>query len=187
MLKKLNQLSNIQTGIYEKSGFAGEVIYIQGRHINAERKIDPFIEPELQMSEKTRRHFLNEGDILFTSKGANLGAVVISQMSNPAVASSMFLVLRDIDKNVVLPEYVAWYLNHPRTQKFLLGSMKGTSLLSITKDDIGNLEIPVPSVQRQQKIIAFEALITKENQLIHKIARLRAVLNNYLLINATNE
>jgi len=87
---------------------------------------------------------LKMGDVLFLAKGESNFAVVYDK-EIPAVASSVFLVLRS-NQQKVAPEYLAWYLNQEPSQK-LLGKIKeGTSVTNISKAALESFEIKLPSL-----------------------------------------
>jgi len=184
---KIFDIAIIQTGIYAKPDPVGEVLYIMGRHFDLDKKIDPAIQPELQLNEKTKKHLLRTGDILVASKGHDLFSAVFHSMKYPAVASSMFIILKLHDPQIILPEYLAWHLNHPKTQKILSGSSKGTALRSITIDIIGNLEIPIPPLQKQIALLNAMSLLAKETQLKAKIESLTNSIIQHQLLSAISE
>jgi restriction endonuclease S subunit len=187
MKKRICDIAKIQTGIYAKPDPVGEVLYLMGRHFNSDKRIDPAIQPELQLNDKTKKHLLRTGDILVASKGFDLFSVVFHPLKYPAVASSMFIILKLNDPQIILPEYLAWYLNHPKTQKILSGNSRGTALQSITKDIIGNLEIHVPSVQKQRALLNAMSLLAREAQLKSKIENLRDSIIQHQLLTAISE
>ena len=187
MKRKIYDIAIIQTGIYVKPDAVGEVLYLMGRHFDSDKKIDDDIKPELQLNDKTKKHLLQTGDILVASKGHDLFSVVFHSLKYPAVASSMFIILKLYDPQIILPEYLAWHLNHPKTQKILSGSSKGTSLQSITKDIIGNLELPIPPVQKQRALLYVMTLLAREAQLKSKIENLRNSIIQHQLLSAISE
>jgi restriction endonuclease S subunit len=187
MKKKVFDIAIIKTGIYAKPDPTGEVLYLMGRHFNAGKLIAPAIQPELQMNEKTKKHLLQVGDILVASKGHDLFSVVFHPLKYPAVASSMFIILKLHDTQIILPEYLAWYLNHSKTQKILSGSSKGTALRSITKDIIGNLEIPIPLVHKQRALLNAISLLERDTLLKGKIENLRNSIIQHQLLTAISD
>jgi len=187
MKKKVCDITLIQTGIYAKPDPVGEVLYLMGRHFNSDKQIDPAIQPELQLNDKTKKHLLQTGDILVASKGHDLFSVVFHPLKYPAVASSMFIILKLHDPHTILPEYLAWHLNHPKTQKILSRSSKGTSLRSITKDIIGNLEVPIPPVRKQKALLNAMSLFTREAQLMSKIENLKNSIIQHQLLSVISE
>ncbi len=79
--------------------------------------------------------------------------------------------------DLLLPEYLAWIINHPKTQNILSGSSKGTALPSVTKDDVGNLEILVPTIEKLRSVLKVYGLFQKERDLRLKLdALVRSVI-----------
>ena len=161
-MKKLSTLVNMQTGIYSKPQPNGQVYYVQARHFDDNKEFISSVKPDLELEPKLEKHYLQLGDVLVAAKGANHFAVAYKAIIKPAVASSMFIVLRIKDINILLPEFLTWFINNPTTQAILAGSEKGTSIPSINKGDIESLEISLPSVQKQQSILKIQALRQKE-------------------------
>ncbi len=127
--------------------------------------------------------FLKKGDILFAAKGTKNFAACYENEDMPAVASTSFFVIRLNDKNV-LPGYLNWFLNHPGTQTVLKGYARGTSIASISKAVLSELEIPVPSIQKQELILQLNKLRNKEKNIKQQIENLREKEIQNLLINA---
>ncbi|MCX6249825.1 MAG: restriction endonuclease subunit S [Bacteroidetes bacterium] len=165
MRRTIIEIASIQTGVYAQTSSNGHFYYIQARHFDHNRQFITAVKPELSFDEKLEKHILHKGDVLVAAKGYDRFAVAYSNIPHPAVASSMFIVLRIIDKNQILPEYLAWFINHPKTQNILSLSSKGTALPSVTKDDVGKLEILIPSIEQQKSVLKLYELFQKERQL----------------------
>ena len=82
----------------------------------------------------------------------------------PAIASSVFLVLRP-KKNIINQNYLAWYFNHPETQKTLTGISKGSTIPSLSKKTLSEMIISLPGLELQEKIVEFEELRNKESKI----------------------
>lgn len=179
---ELRKLASVQTGIYAKPSISGEVIYLQARHFNAEREFDRTVSPDLPLDNKTERHLLLDGDIIVASKGFSNFAVVYYESLGPAVASSMFLVIKNLQTNVILPEFLEWFLNLPQTSVYFQNSAKGTGLPSIGKTVLENLKIPVPDIEKQNIILKINKIRCKEDAIETKIQKLKEkVINHYLI------
>ena len=172
MKVRLSDIAKIQSGIYAKPELAGEVYYVQARHFDRHHQFNTSVKPDLKADGKIDKHFLQAGDLLVAAKGSDHFAVEYKGIIKPAVASSMFMVVKIQDKRI-LPTFLAWFINHPQTQNLLTGSAKGTSLPSITNTDLGSLEIPVPSIEKQKLILQIHELHLRENRLKEQINGLR--------------
>jgi len=185
--KAIIEIALIQTGVYAQTSSNGHLYYIQARHFDTNRQFIKRVKPELPFYEKLEKHILQTGDVLVAAKGYDRFAVAYRGIPWPAVASSMFIVLCIIDKNKILPEYLAWFINHPKTQSILSGCSKGTALPSVTKDDVGKLEILIPSVEQQKSVLKVYELFQKERQLKLKLDTLTKSKIQQQIFNAISE
>jgi len=179
----IKNVSNIQTGLFAQPAGKGDAVYLQARHFNESGELVSVLYPDLKDDYISDKHRLKPGDVLFAAKGTKNFAVVYEDDYPPAVASTSFFVIRITD-DTLLPKYAAWFLNHPDTQEFLKGKAKGTSMPSIKKADLEELEIPVPSLEKQQLIIQLGALSRREAELRHEILSKRQQIVNQQIINA---
>ena len=118
---------------------------------------------------------LNYGDVLFAAKGTKNFATWYKSETQLSVASTTFFVisLKENLKKEIIPEYLAWYLNQPFAQNFLKARARGTSMVSISKAVLEELEIPIPDLQRQQTILKITHRRKTEKELQQKISMLR--------------
>lgn len=181
---KIKDIASVQSGIYEQPKPFGNVYYIQARHFDKNHKLIDTLIPELPLSSRLESHFLEKGDVILAAKGTDNFAVAYQERIHPVVASSTFLVMRLRDKEEVIPEYVSWFLNLRKTQLFLRGCSKGTSIPSVTKSDVENIDIPLPSVETQKLILRIEELLNNEKVLRRKIESLKDSLIQQNLLNA---
>ena len=75
--------------------------------------------------------------------------------NQPAVASTSFFVIRLADnfRNKILPGFLVWLINNPGSQNFLKGKAIGTSMVSISKPVLEELEISIPDILTQKAIL----------------------------------
>jgi restriction endonuclease S subunit len=84
----------------------------------------------------------------------------------------------------LLPQYLAWFLNSHTTQTLLKGQAIGTSIPSISKQVLENLEIAVPGIKIQKAILQITKLRNKEKSLKLEIETLREKQIQQQIINA---
>ena len=120
----------------------------------------------------SEKHLLKEGDVLFAVKGNKNFLTVFENHNEAAVASTSFFVIRITDKKIE-PHYLVWLLNSHSIQKELKGQALGTSIPSISKQVLENLEISVPRIDTQKIILQITELRNREKTLKQKIETLR--------------
>ncbi len=183
MRTTVKDITTIQTGLFAKPTGKGEVVYLQSKHFDEFGQLTAVLYPDLSADNISEKHLLNVGDILFAAKGSKNFAAVYEANNPIAVASTSFFVLKIKDENV-LPEYLAWFLNHPQTQSLLKGKARGTSIPSITKSVLESFEIGIPSLEKQKLIIRLAELALKESELRANILSQRKLLIEQQIINA---
>lgn len=178
---KLKDIATIQTGVYLKSALSPDTCYLQVNDFDEEGNIRPTVRPTTTISPKAARHLLTANDLLLAAKGGKNFCAIAPTQLGPCVASPSFLIIRIDDATRVLPEYVCGFLNLPTTRQLLNAQSKGTSIASLSKTDIEELEIPLPSLKRQQTCIALIRLQRREQALYKAIAECRRQLIDYKL------
>ena len=187
MQASIKNIAKLTTGVYSKTSSMGDVYYIQGRDFDQYGRLKSNLRPSVIRSNTIEKHILSYGDVLITAKGFDHNAISYKCEVAPAVASSMFILIRDIDQNVVLSDFLVWYLNHPNTQAYLARMAKGTALPAINKKIIGNLEVPIPSLEKQKIIMHIGSLRIREKQLKNDLVAMQETLINQQLLNALNQ
>jgi restriction endonuclease S subunit len=180
---EIKHIASIQTGLFAKPEIEGDIVYLQDKHFDENGRLKTSLNPDLKADNITEKHFLRNGDVLFSAKGTKNFAAVYEIHNEPAVASTSFFVIRLSDKKV-LPEFLVWYLNHPTTQKFLKGNAIGTSIPSISKSVLEDLEISIPTIETQNVILQISKLRGTEKKLQQQINALRETQIQQQIINA---
>lgn len=188
MKTTLKHISTIHTGLFAKTISEGEIVYLLSKHFDENRVLKQFLQPGLKADYLTEKHLLRHGDVLFAAKGTNNFAALYENKNKPAVASTSFFVIRlqEEFQKKILPGFLVWFINHPVSQKFLKGNAIGTSMVSISKAVLGELEISIPSLRTQKAILQITNLRNEEKKLQHQIALLREQQIQQQIINFIN-
>ena len=179
----IKDITHIQTGLFAKPSGLGELVYLQSKHFDEYGQLHSVLHPDLVAEGISEKHLLKDGDVVFAAKGTKNFAAVFENHNEPSVASTSFFVIRPID-NKVLPQFLAWFLNNPVTQTLLKGQAIGTSIPSISKQVLENMEITVPSIETQKTILQITKLRNKEKSLKQEIETLREKQIQQQIINA---
>ena len=117
------------------------------------------------------RYLLQAGDLLFQSRGSRYPVAVV-EPGTRCIAAAGLHVIRP-DRAQVLPEYLAWWLNRPASQaKFSAQLARGSHVPFVSKADLDAFEVPLPSLDRQSRILEVERLRRQEQELATRIMQL---------------
>ncbi len=95
-------------------------------------------------------------------------AVYITEEYTDLVIPSHFVLIRDINEEVALPQYISWYLNTDRIKKMFRMSSTG-SLKQIRPTMIGEVDIKPPTTERQRQIVEIYNITQKELGLLKRL------------------
>lgn len=168
----LKNITKIQAGYFTQPAGFGDLTYLQVKYFDENGNLSASIFPDLMESDISEKHVLQNGDILFAAKGTKNFASVYSESIGRAVASTAFFVIRIIEPNL-FPEYLAWQLNHPNIMNLLKSQAIGSSTPSISKQVLENVQLYVPTFEKQKLIIAISKKLHEEAELKQKIQALR--------------
>lgn len=118
------------------------------------------------------RDLLKPGDVLFRGRGANYRCVVAGDLPPGAVAAAPLHVLT-VTRAGILPDYVAWYVNQPLCQAALAAEARGTHVPSVSREAFARLEVPIPPLAEQHRVVEINRLLREERRLCEELARRR--------------
>ncbi len=152
---------------------AGDVRILQIRDLRLNRVLKA-IDLPLVKSPRGRVTVLEPGDIIIPARGEHYRAVSFT-LSEPTLASSQLLTLR-VTSDTVLPSYLCWALNQPGPQHTLRNESRGTNMPLLTRQGLGAVQVPLPSLGTQQKIIDLQQLWEQEQQLTQQLLNNRETM-----------
>ncbi|MCG2420083.1 restriction endonuclease subunit S [Aequorivita sp. F47161] len=140
----------------------------------------------IDAAEVKEKYYLEKGDILFISKGANNFATVFELDDVlPSVASSVFYVIK-VDALKAEPNFVAWYINKSKVQQYFQEYAVGTYSLSINKEVVENIPLQLPPLEIQIKIAKVAMLAQKEQYIYKSLKEKRNQLLEAQLLESIN-
>lgn len=141
------------------------------------------IEPNESVNQDS---FLRSGDVLFPNRGTRTTALAYRRDLPRTLVGAQFFVLRP-DAERVLPEYLAWFLRTEEAARYFAERRKGTYVKIIQRSDLAEMEMPVPSLDVQQKIVEAAGLALRERILAERLASLKWKLARGLLSKAVSD
>ncbi len=166
---RLGKIANIQVG-YQSRGRIEEDLDGNYAIIRSQNFYDAGI---LSLSEAMhfsptidpQKYLVDAGDILVQARGQNHFAFLLENETNNTVASNSFYIVRLKEHNKVIPAYLAWWLNLTMVQAYFQ-QVRGVSTIPfISKADLQNTRIRVPSIGTQKNINQLMQLWQREQKL----------------------
>jgi hypothetical protein len=160
----------------------GGVLAIQLRDISPDGLLDPERLTRVQLEDLADRYFVRAGDVVFRSRGErNTASALDGRLQEPALAVLPLMVLRP-KRYVVTPAYLAWAINQPPAQRHFGIAARGTNIRMIPRSSLDDLELDVPDIATQEKIVAVDALAERERELSQFAAETRRKMMSLILV-----
>jgi len=181
-------IADIRFGSSYKSSEKGAVAYFQVNNLNENGQIDEnqivYVKEGVDVDEDD---YLQSDDILLPAKGSKFSSAIVPEKYNRAsVASSSLFVIRTRG-NEVLPEYLQWYLNLPRTRWELEKGATGTNISSLSIKYLRKLKFDLPNLDVQKKIVSLKNLEEKESEILSRLLVARKKLVQAITKNILNQ
>ena len=182
---RLADLCDIHSGYTARSKLEplqkGGVPAIQLSDVGGEDAFSPNTLARYDIGNVTEHHLVRGGEVIFRPRGPHGIAITIPEdVPEPAVVILPLIIIRP-DRNRVLPEFVAWAINQPRAQHKLSLEAQGSIIRTIPMRALEQLDIAVPDMPTQRRIVALDALMRREKQLLRRLAERRERLFSTIL------
>lgn len=117
---------------------------------------------------KVKRYQLFKDDLVLTCRGTVNKVAAFPATERIVIASANIIVIRLTEK--LTAAYVKVFLESPIGQTLVKSFQRGTTVMNINPSDIGELEIPILPLEKQNQIVAeFETRYKKYRQAIDDI------------------
>lgn len=138
------------------------------------------IEPNEPVNEDL---WLRRGDVLFPNRGERTTAIAFPVEHPQTIVGPQFFIVRP-DQRVIAPEYLAWFLRSAESVAHFETRRKGTYVKIIQRKDLAELEIPLPPLATQRKIVEIAGLVLEERELTERLSQLKWRYVNEQLVHA---
>ncbi|MFH0996712.1 MAG: restriction endonuclease subunit S [Pseudomonadota bacterium] len=185
MKTELKNIASVQMGYSFRSRIeakgSGAVAVIQMKDLTDDNRVDCCGLTQVDMELPKAHHIVRPGDLFFRSRGLTAASAILADDPGVAVVSAPLLRIR-VDEQVVLPEYLNWFISQASAQSYLASRAIGTAQKMITKDALENLEVFIPSLERQVAVTALAALADEEQRLLNRLAIKRRQYTSTILM-----
>ncbi|TCP38779.1 hypothetical protein EV662_11713 [Rhodovulum marinum] len=107
--------------------------------------------------------------------------VVVGDTDEEAVALLPLIILR-ANKDLVLPDFLAWLINQPEAQRYLDSCARGTKLRMIPRDCLDKMPVSIPDLVTQKLVVEVSRLAAKEAGLLRELAAKKEEFTSFALL-----
>ncbi|MCR5455328.1 MAG: restriction endonuclease subunit S [Bacteroidales bacterium] len=181
--KRLSEVAQVLSGVYVKDSPTGTIACLQVKDLcmtSPEKSAS-----HVEYTPRLDNYILNKGDLLFAGKGTTYLCEVFA-WNFKAVPSTTLFSIR-ITSDTITPEYLRWYLNHPKVMAEIKMAQSGSGTPLIHKPTLENLTIVIPDLKTQRIIVEIDKMQQREKQIMEAIAIKKVQITNQILFNELNK
>ncbi|MFG0544859.1 restriction endonuclease subunit S [Pseudomonas sp. YQ_6] len=168
-LFKLSELADVRSGYTFRGALEhdpfGDVRVLQIKDLRQNAAIEPNMLIAVTWDARTAPPLLQPNDIAVIARGDSNKAVLYAGEQSVVATSQFFIITAR--RSEILPAYLCWLINLPQSQRSL--ERNGSAIQAIGKASLMDMQIPLPSLATQQKLIALQAVWDEEDALIARL------------------
>lgn len=187
MTKKLKDVADIYFGPQEKGSAKGTIKYLLASHFDKYFQPTKFQESFVNESEQLERYILQPNDVIVAGKGHRLFAWAYNPDFGQAIPSSLFYIVKIKKPDILLGEYLAGFLNSEKMNHKLTTLGAGTSIPSVQKSELAGLNIPIPPIANQKRIIELSKLMDEDVELATELLEKKKKMKRSVLDKVINQ
>jgi len=182
---KLFEIADLQTGLVLSRKESSESEFIQYKKISL-KSIDEYGEilqdelEEFKSIEYLSDNILSRKDDIIIKLFNPLNPCIINDKFENLVVPAQLGIIRPKDSNLI-SEYLMAFLSQDKVNQLLVNQQNGGTIRSLKLSAIGELEIPIPALSEQEKIVKVYKLQTRQKKLMQKLKEEQETYNKYVL------
>jgi hypothetical protein len=163
----------------------GNVAVLQVKDLKVGARFRATVLVSVRIDKDIEPYRVRPGNVLFLSRGHRLSAVAVEEDTDgDIIVPNYFYILRP--KPSIVPAYLAWFINSAKSQEQLRLVHKGTHMPIVAKSDFMQLQIDLPSLDVQQRIVAVDGLARREQRLLLELLDTKKTLINQVCAQAAS-
>jgi hypothetical protein len=151
----------------------GKFLVVQGKDIGSAGEL--LLEGIVRIAappNKRAPDILTAGEAVFQTRGVSYRAAVVPPTDDPMLAAGSLFVLSPASARIS-PEFLVFFLNLPDTQAVLRQMATGSTVPNLRRSALEQIEVPLPSLADQHRLVEFAALVRKQQDIAERINQLR--------------
>lgn len=132
----------------------GSVQVIQLKNVGVNGMDDVHELMRTHLSNRKAPDWVKDGDVVLTARGSRPMAALLADPPENTVCSPHLYVIRLVDDARLIPAFLVWQLNQRTAQEHFRRQSAGSRQQSLRKVSVEDLTVQLPSLSRQQQIVA---------------------------------
>lgn len=179
---KLKNIAKILSGYSFKGSVdklpPGDTYVIQAKDITKNLSIKLNKDRKISLKDINSQAITQKDDVIVVCKG-NPSVGIVSSNAQTLVSSSLYIIRATND--YIIPKFLAIYLNSSKGQKELDKISLGAYIKGISRQNLEELMIPVPSIKTQRLVISLFDNMTKQKDHLERKILINDELLNYTI------
>ena len=177
MKMEIRKLATVQMGYSFRSRLetseSGDVAVIQMKDLLEDNTVGCDGLVRVDMETIKEHHLAQKGDLVFRSRGQlNTSAILLDDPGRAVVAAPL-LRIRITQPDIVLAEYLNWYISQRDAQRYFTSRQEGTSVNMISRKQLEEMPVAVPPLEQQKNIVALASLSAREQTILRTLTEKR--------------
>jgi hypothetical protein len=147
----------------------GDIAVVQIKNVGTDTGVNWPAVARTKLGGRRQPDWLKAGDVLFSARGQRNVAVCLDQPPLKAVCSPHFFLIRVKDSKHALPEFLAWQMNLPHSQRYFAQSATGSYITSIRRQVLEKLPLLIPSLDGQRLLVRLAEAARRERHLMEQL------------------
>jgi len=174
---EIRKLATVQMGYSFRSRLetseSGDVAVIQMKDLLEDNTVGCDGLVRVDMETIKEHHLAQKGDLVFRSRGhLNTSAILLDDPGRAVVAAPL-LRIRITQPDIVLAEYLNWYISQRDAQCYFTSRQEGTSVNMISRKQLEEMPVAVPPLEQQKNIVALASLSAREQTILRTLTEKR--------------
>lgn len=167
---RLGHLTHIRAGHSFRGAVdaveSGSVAVLQMKDILPSGKVDWASAVKTELAGRKEPDWLKPDDLLFVTRGSRYYAACVDQPPGLSVCGPHLFHLTVRNSDQLLPEFLAWVVGQGPVQRQLQQAASGSLQLSVTRQALEVLEIPLPPLATQKVIADLATTAARERAVL---------------------
>lgn len=181
---KIKNIATVQIGYSFRTRLEASstgIPVIQMKDLNSDNTVNCHNLAKANIGKSDARNFVKKSDLIFRTRGQNISSAVIIDEPGIAIVAAPLLIIRVKSPEILLPEYLNWYISQRDAQIFLAKANQ-TNQKMISRKDIEEMMVVIPGLEKQKHIIELASLSAQEQKLLTELAEKRKQLTSKILM-----